>query len=570
MPSREQIGETLRTMRAYGFQPTGSAKGVRTFTGVLDCKGGGIKVSLALSDWNFHQYPEIRVLETPADLPDLLPHLDRQGCLCYFSPGSVVLDRYDPATSVAQCLVQATKVLGDIRHDPAYRAGDVQDEFENHWLAAGDGDPVRVLLGTVDPATTRSNYFVFTAAEGEIIVVADDRAEAQKLAKAMTGKPAINVPMPCWIFKTDVPQLVPASMPLTVGELFVWLKAWDSKLFNAVQRVLEKEADYLKFSSAHFAIRCRDTWLGFCFELDQYTRLCSLKRPALYKQYLHRSGAKTPITRLELVELGPQFVHSRNLTYPDLSGRQITIIGCGAIGSFLAESAARLGAGAGGGELRVVDGDALRPENLGRHLLGYPSLFRNKATELAREITSKFPLAEVVAVPKDATETMSFGRAHLVIDATGEESVSEMLNAMRLARGKDAPPILHVRIRGNGECVQTFWAEGVDDACLRCLISTEPGEHRKERFEVLNAQPIRRRRGCTGFTPYSVAAPMAAAALAIEVIVDWLQRKSPHPRFRTRAIANADVRKIKDKTVDRNPKCPACGRDHDSRQPVLA
>ena len=57
-----------------------------------------------------------------------------------------------------------------------------------------------------------------------------------------------------------------------------------------MQRVLEKEVDYLKFSSAHFAIRCRDTWLGFCFELNQHTRPCSLKRPALYKQFFFRSS----------------------------------------------------------------------------------------------------------------------------------------------------------------------------------------------------------------------------------------------------------------------------------------
>ena len=125
-----------------------------------------------------------------------------------------------------------------------------------------------------------------------------------------------------------------------------------------------------------------------------------------------------------------------------------------------------------------------------------------------------------------------------------------------------------MRVRGNGECVQTFWAEGQKDACLRCLLSAEPGDNRKERHAVLKDDPVRKRRGCTGYTPFSVAASLSAGALATEVIVDWLQKKSPHPRLRTRAMSNANVYRVKDQTVERNLRCPACGKQDDPIQPV--
>ena len=566
MNQSERLGETFRTLRAYGFEETAISGRSRSFEGPLKCKGGDIAVSLTISDWDFCRYPRIRVLEAPPDLPALLPHVEGDGALCYFSPGSVILDRYDPASAVAQCIEQATAVLSEIRTNPAYRTGDVQDEFLNHWLAVDDGIHLRVLLGTVAPDATKSTYYAFGTGPDKFLAVSDSKDEADKLAIVLAGKDARALATPIWIFHTDKPPAVPESMPKTIAEVFAWLKQWDDQVYKAFQRVLEKEPAYLKSETAHFAIRFRDTWLGFGFHLDNYSRLCALKKPYLFKQHLHNSGSKTPIFRLDLIEVGPAFVHSRNLMFPSLAGKRITVIGSGAIGSFLAESLARLGAGTDGGDLRLIDGDTFKPENLGRHVLGYGSLFKNKASELATDLKARFPLANVVPQEDDFTEQTSFGRAQLVIDATGEESVSEMLNAMRLAQGSKTP-ILHARIRGNGECVQTFWAHEGEHGCFRCLLSAEPGEQRKERFRVLKSQPIRRRRGCTGFTPYSVAAPMSAAALATEVIVDWLQG-SPHPRFRTRAISNGDVFGVKDQTVKRNPKCPACSSSHDSSQPV--
>ncbi|WP_235038299.1 hypothetical protein, partial [Microbacterium sp. 18062] len=114
--------------------------------------------------------------------------------------------------------------------------------------------------------------------------------------------------------------------------------------------------------------------------------------------------------------------------------------------------------------------------------------------------------------------------------------MSEMINAMRLDKGTEVP-VLHVRIRGNGECVQTFWAEGRRLGCFRCLLQAEHKHYRQERFPVLKELPTRKQLGCNGFTPYAVSAPMAAAALCLEVVVDWLQYGRASPRFRTSAMA---------------------------------
>jgi hypothetical protein len=51
---------------------------------------------------------------------------------------------------------------------------------------------------------------------------------------------------------------------------------------------------------------------------------------------------------------------------------------------------------------------------------------------------------------------------------------------------------------------------------------------------------------------------MQSAALATEIIVDWMKRGDPSPRFRTRTADNVDLHKVKNQNPDRLTNCPAC------------
>lgn len=553
-----RLGEALRLLRARGFKPSGHRAGVRSFDGALACKGGAIKIRIAISDWDFLTYPSIKVLDHLDVLPPLSPHVYPGGGLCYFAVGAVVLDRYDPAESIAQCLDQAQKILERIRHDPNYRHDDVQDEFLLHWAHGESSAVYSVLIGTVDQAEKSSNYWFVTIDGTSQAVISDSREEVSALAAALAAKPPTETRCPCWTFKTEVLPAVPIKMPSTVKELFAWLQVWDRGLYQRIQLVLERETAYLKYTLATFAVNTPLGWLGFGFELDPIHRLGAQKKPKLYKQFLHTRGGSRRINRLAITEFGPDFVHSRNLTFRDLKDKRIALIGCGAIGSHVAPGLIRLGAGTGNGRLDLVDPDHMTPENLGRHVLGYPALFKPKVDALADELKRQFPFANVRAQRRSVQSMTDLFGVDLVIDATGEEAVSEMINAMRLDRATEAP-VLHVRIRGNGECVQTFWAQGRDLGCFRCLLNADHKKYREERYPVLKDQPKRKQMGCAGFTPYAVSAPMAAAALCLEVVVDWLQTGRASPRFRTSAAANANVYAVKNQDVRRLPACPACG-----------
>ncbi len=560
-PSDARLAQALRLLRGRGFEPAGHRHGVRHFEGLLPCRNGAVRVRLSVSDWDFMSYPTITVLDGIQDLPALLPHVSAGG-LCYFANGSVVLDRYDPAQSIAQCLDQAQAVLDRIRHDASYRLGDVQDEFMAHWLAGQSSSIWRVLVGAVDPhSQTSSKYCFVDVGDTRIAVIADNLNEVAALATALGSKPPEKTSCPCWLFRTDVLPSVPDVMPSTVKALFAWLKQWDSKLYNRVQRVLEREKSYLKFNHATFAVHTPIGWLGFGFDLDPYTRIACQRRPVLYRQHLHGKGGSRGILRLSITEFGPDFVHSRNLHFKDLKDKRITLVGCGAIGSYVAQALVRLGAGIGRGRLTLIDPDTVNPANLGRHVLGYPALFKPKAQALCDELSRQFPFSNIESRPANVQDVPDLFSATLVIDATGEESVSEFLNAVRI--GKDVEtPLLHVWIKGNGQAVQALWTQKRSGGCFRCLRLAEHKNYREERFKLLKDEPIRKFVGCLGFTPYAVAAPMHAATLCTEMVVDWLQRGTPSPRFRTRATATADVHEVKNQDLSRLPTCPACGTNH--------
>jgi hypothetical protein len=100
----------------------------------------------------------------------------------------------------------------------------------------------------------------------------------------------------------------------------------------------------------------------------------------------------------------------------------------------------------------------------------------------------------------------------------------------------------------------------VDDSrhgCYRCLRLPRGAHYRQERFPVITREPERRRAGCSDYLPYAVSAPMNAAALGTEFVVDWL-KGSPKPRFRIQAREGAETRKQKNQDIERLKDCPAC------------
>jgi hypothetical protein len=87
---------------------------------------------------------------------------------------------------------------------------------------------------------------------------------------------------------------------------------------------------------------------------------------------------------------------ARNPQFDQLRESKVAIVGCGALGGFIARGLAQ----AGVGSLVLVDDDAVSPSNVGRHVLGMEWVTMKKATALASQIAREFPhMADVADIP---------------------------------------------------------------------------------------------------------------------------------------------------------------------------
>lgn len=531
------------------------------FTGELPCQPDPVRIQLDISDWDFRSYPSITLSSRPAALDKFIPHLDVDNRLCYFTPGAVVLDRFNPDVAIAQCLEQATQLLNRIAADPDYCEKDILLEFQPHWVQGQSLPLLTVLMGMVNPDNESTQCYVIEGGDKKVAILTDEIKEAVAIAKAFKAEEPKEANAICWLLKTDQQPAVPATgLPKNIKELFTWLKMWDERLYRRIRTILERRKEYLAYKKIMFAIQSPSGWVAFAHDIDRIKAMGCDRSAKPYSLFLHRSGGERFIYRVNIIEVSPSYIHSRNLTFNDLRDKTITLIGCGAVGGYLSQALVRLGAGSGkNGMLRLIDNDHLSSDNLGRHYLGLPDLFKPKAEALRDELIRQFPLARIESEVRDATPSVSLFKADLLIDATGEESVSEMLNASHVGLLPKASPVLYVRIRGNGECVQSLWVDSLKHGCFRCLL-TPPGIDRRERHKVLKDIPVRKFVGCHSFTPYAVSSPMYAASLGIDMVIDWMRTGSPSPRFRTRHIENADVENhVKSQNLTRIKGCLACG-----------
>jgi hypothetical protein len=559
------LGETLQFLRSRGFTRIASTNPtVRVFDGCLRVSAGRVPVRLEIVDWDFLSYPRIAIQEYPKFLPSPMPHLDATGGLCYLAHGSVVLDRFETASAIALCLGEAEKLLEKIITSPSRRSTDVQDEFLAYW--AGGANRTWALIGKIDSKAATAQCSIVDLPQerldgARLIIISSTQAEVENLARSIGGKISVHQFSPCWVFDSVIRPVAPERLlPTTVIEVFKYLRRWDESLYRSVQRVLGTDREYLKYSKARFAIRTPSGWLGFSFDLNPVLKKGFARKPQLYRQHLHGKGGATSISRMTLMEFGTDFLHARNLDSPTLAGKRIYLVGCGAVGSYLAQSLARLGAGSLGGVLRLIDPEILEPDNVGRHWLGMSSLFLPKAQAIASQLNLQFPESTFLSEITDVRNVRGLFDANLVIDATGIEALSEVINATHCEKDRaKASPILHVWVLGNGEAVQGLWVDSAKFGCYRCLRLPKGSQYRQERFPVLTCEPIMRMAGCSEYRPYAVSAPMSAAVLATEFVVDWLTG-DPSPRFRTYAREGSAVRKQKNQNFDPVRGCPACAR----------
>lgn len=536
------------------------------FEGLLPDTGSPFPIRIEIIDWDFIKYPRIELLSDPEAFR---PHVDEQRCLCYLGPGAVVFDRQQPLDNLKYCLAAAAQELNrqaslDYRHEES------RYEFVRYW-----SDGFYSLLGTIHPAkqlhSTKAGFI-----GKEQFIVSDDPSEIGNIRSAILRGHGLNEGnnriIPAWVITLDSdPWLDRSGPPKTWGQLWAWIGMVDPRGADRLRSVVDSR-DFAESDMCVIVFCHESKFFGALSYIPEEAResraLVKFRRraPSVLANYLkNHAGAALNIITFEVMEVGSDFIHRRNLGMAgSLAGLRIHLVGAGAIGGFLGQQLSRMGAGASGGELRIIDPDRLGSENIGRHLLGIDSLLQMKATAVANSLVRQFPMSSICGQVEDARSVKDLFDCDLLVDATGEEALSLVLNEMhqeRLSTNCSTPPMLFAWVLANGEVVQCLLSDGGNHACYDCLNLPDRDGLDRQRFPLMKALPETKFIGCHTMRPYAVTAPTTAAALATQMIADW-KGGHPKPRFRTLYLGRGDhLYNIKnDADPDRLAGCMTCSR----------
>lgn len=430
-----------------------------------------------------------------------IPHVEAHGKVCLAPETGILLDTSNPRGIIAESLSRARTVLLD------GLAGKNSQDYFPEFTAYWNRDATTVMYFIASPDGRARIMAASPVGRGSLGVLIAENDGAARSWLSRLG----NVPGPAFevfFLPLAFPFEMPPSQPTTremrsliqrsaEGLSYRCLLSWMSQRHLPTTVVVSfalKDG-----TKAVFALRFERPWWNF-----------TSNRRALWEWML---SDEQPVTKIMVHRLDPAFLLPRGGASINLLNKVVAIIGCGAVGSRVAEHLAASGVG----RLRLVDPDALGHENVYRHPLGFAHLRANKAKGMERFLRGRFPHLRVESRDQSAEVVLRDDRsfllsADLIVIAIGEETAELRLNDL-LAREL---PVIHTWLEPLGVGGHALFVAPVPArGCYRCLFSVgAEGLANRASFARSGQAFQRTHAACQGnFTPYG---EMDADRTAIE------------------------------------------------------
>ena len=464
-----------------------------------------------------------------------LPHVMSDRFICYLDRNSFVFDQFTPINQTIACLDKAKEVIKKIFNNE-YQA-DLYSEFGSYWHKNWLPQQERFeAFVDICHNNTSSKLQVLTPTNClHKFYITDD-------IKKFKEKMGSRFHLFCDAILLETNSLCPADpWPPSQGHDFLkWLGKQNKKLrTKLIGKVLPNSNELfklvlLKSEQGIFAA-------GFAFDSKKS------------KTSRHERLFNSTVYLMTTSRIDVDFVCSRNIpTHQNLQNKKIALIGCGSVGGFLADLLCKLGAGCGNGILCLIDNEELEASNIGRHLLGYPSINKPKAEALSQELNRLIPTLNIEHRNIDAknlqvSDLISYD---LIIDATGEEGIGNHLCSILTDKN-----LLSVWIEGNGLAARALLHHSHKQACYHCIRHYEQDG---KLLAIKNNPGVILNGGCrTPYVTYPVMAAVEAANLGATMTLDWAN-DILEPSFRTRLIDTSKELETFDCNPTPHPKCPVC------------
>ena len=583
--AKDTLARYCQAMKDLGVEPVSTpAVGYRY---ELTESGHAFSLLIHEPDTSFLHAPKVTILSKPTIKGVKQTHIVEGNTLCYIDDNTYYFDAEHPEKA-------ASDIIGFINLtikrmiSPELALEDFNNEFDAYWR------PERLvyLIGSEQaryfarykrwsPITRRESSESLLH-EGEDS--ATFQAWAGKRGYTKNEQNAVENVVALTLKNSPVKEQIQGafSWPISSWQAFI---TWSQSQGNSfVALLLEKVSNIalrtnditivINYNNAnglmhHFAVKIlfkrgiRET-----AKRDQRARVSAKKsrqKGRKLKDIIGMFSAQQAksFERIGILNASPRFVIARNTLQKELSGLKIAVVGCGTLGGFISNTLVKLGAGTGeGGKLIFSDGDWLKPENLGRHLLDATYVGELKSTALQHFVQNSvyWPLqCEVWPSLDEVYSKRLLAHCDVVIDAVGNIPLSKLLSS-----------IYHCSPFSEKTILLHGWVDS-DGGAIRCLLDDKTGGcfhclrvEGKERFPIFKNQDdgntnTRLAMSCgQSFTPYAASVSMAGAALIVNTLLDNLNNKSS-PRLRQYKVSSSapDLKWQNLKPLD---NCSVCRR----------
>ena len=527
-------------------------KGVASaYEGVLHVEEKEVAIQVILTTYFPLEKPSF-YLRDPLVL-DFIPHVQRNGFICYAHDEGLILDIDNPAGIVDGCLDKVIETLtSGVRGENLHH---FYEEFGRYWIETAN---YGVCLSFVSFDSYVKYFRGAYITELKQLVFADDEDAISTGIRRFYNQELSLIPCRIGIY---IPLRAPIYPPR--HDSFWSVKTLRDLIFaNISGSNRQRLRKFLKSKSINKNARefimlavpsaqKQSTLVGL--EFSEFDSLPKHHKLRAFSHPLRQVDARFKMTPYSVRRLDMAYILPRGGTTVSLADKRVLLVGCGSVGGFIGMELAR----AGVGQITLVDDDELKAENIFRHVLGASHLDSLKVVGLKQEIESKYPYVNVSIEPARietliANKSLAVESFDLAIVALGDATI-EMFFNKHIHSHAGCPPAVFAWNEPLGIGGHALVTKNNDlSGCYECL-HRDPDQplYNKASFAAPGQFFGLTLTGCGSmFTPYGAMDSVQTAVLATRLAVRTLrQQEEDNPVLSWKG--DASVFQQKYKTSDR-------------------
>lgn len=454
------------------------------------------------------------------------PHVECDGRLCLWPPGATPV-----GLGIDELVARALQRVGSIwalvvqDSDPAEREREFAEEWLSYWVQAPERTRVSqshgLLLSTAPTVPTLLHQRLLRSerpADASVLIFAALPSELDAWQAALQRR--AHAPCPPATLFLPLPS-PPRGAPRDLDALRELARHAGVTAEALLQDLLDRPdpAPFWVLVGVGTGSALSMSGLEVVPMLPSHQSDMRRRR----REWARHQASRWRVRVLHTERADRAWIHGRgfDLDAERLAWVMVTVVGCGSLGSLVAQALAH----AGVGRLVLIDPDSLEAANLGRHVLPATELGRNKATRLAHWLGTQLPHLTVEGIParvQDPHCVTALRAADLVVctaaDWTAERHLLTSLTRQQLQRLELTWAEPHAVV---GHAVST----DRDGSSIRPLFdSTGRCLHRMTDW----AMPIHRLPGCAAsHQPGTFNRLQRIAGVAVELAIDTLIQATP-------------------------------------------